>query len=199
MTEQGEVVSAKYANRGTAHYQVELLAASACWSTCLTSRARATRLVPRARVRRGDGGAVRRGLGDLPPAWSSTRRCCTYLRGASPLEELALLNIGSRPARRGAAPRTLADLRAIPWVFAWSQNRHMVPGWYGLGSALEAFVEVRKAQRAGAAAAHVRASARLFRTVIDEVEKTLLTVDLSIAAEYARLVPDAHARDACSA
>ena len=58
-----------------------------------------------------------------------------YFQAASPLEELALLNIGSRPARRTGA-RTLADLRAIPWVFAWSQNRHFITGWYGVGSGL---------------------------------------------------------------
>src|SRR5439155_86641 len=65
-----------------------------------------------------------------------------YFQAASPLEEIALLNIGSRPARRAEA-RSLADLRAIPWVFAWSQNRHFIPGWYGVGSGLQTFLEVR--------------------------------------------------------
>src|SRR3989442_4306935 len=56
-----------------------------------------------------------------------------YFQAASPLEEIALLNIGSRPPRRFGA-RTPADLRAIPWGFAWTQNRHFIPGWYGVGS-----------------------------------------------------------------
>ena len=65
----------------------------------------------------------------------------SYFQAASPLEEISLLNIGSRPARRfGARSR---DLRAIPWVFAWAQNRHMITGWYGVGSALQSFLEVR--------------------------------------------------------
>src|SRR2546428_1481863 len=66
-----------------------------------------------------------------------------YFQAASPLEEIALLNIGSRPARRVEA-RSLADLRAIPWVFAWSQNRHFLPGWYGVGSGLQTFLQGRR-------------------------------------------------------
>jgi phosphoenolpyruvate carboxylase len=191
VTDQGEVVSAKYANRGTAHYQVELLAASVLQHVMMSEREDA--LVPR-----HEFDEAMEALSGV--AWASYRTLMetpallAYLRGSSPLEELSLLNIGSRPARRQAGPGTLADLRAIPWVFAWTQNRHMVPGWYGLGSALEAFVEVRKA-RGLALLQRMFEECRLFRTVIDEVEKTLLTVDLSIAAEYARLVPDAHDRD----
>src|SRR4029079_6138141 len=65
-----------------------------------------------------------------------------YFQAASPLEEIAMLNIGSRPARRFGA-KSLSDLRAIPWVFAWAQNRHIITGWYGVGSALRNFIEVR--------------------------------------------------------
>lgn len=191
VTDQGEVVSAKYANRGTAHYQTELLAASVLQHVLMSEREDA--LLPR-----HEFDEAMEALSGV--AWASYRTLMetpallAYLRGSSPLEELALLNMGSRPARRQAGPGTLADLRAIPWVFAWTQNRHMVPGWYGLGSALEAFVEVRKA-RGLALLQRMFEECRLFRTVIDEVEKTLLTVDMSIAAEYARLVPDAQARD----
>src|SRR5256712_7368623 len=69
-------------------------------------------------------------------------RLVDYFQAASPVEEIALLNIGSRPARRTGI-RTLADLRAIPWVFAWTQNRHFIPGWYGLGTGLATFLDVR--------------------------------------------------------
>ncbi|MBA2723850.1 MAG: phosphoenolpyruvate carboxylase, partial [Methylibium sp.] len=111
-----------------------------------------------------------------------------YLQGSSPLEELSLLNIGSRPARRTSA-QTLGDLRAIPWVFSWSQNRHMLPGWYGIGSGLKAFLDVRK--EAGLdLLRRMFQDARLFRLVIDEAEKSLLTVDLDIAREFAGLVAD---------
>jgi phosphoenolpyruvate carboxylase len=116
-----------------------------------------------------------------------------YFQQASPVEELAMLKMGSRPARRFGA-RSLADLRAIPWVFAWSQNRHMITGWYGFGSAIAAFRQVR-----GAAADRLLAEMferhKLFRLMVDEVEKSLMLTDLGIAAEYAGLVEDAALRD----
>ena len=117
-----------------------------------------------------------------------------YLQAASPLEELAMLNIGSRPARRFGA-KSLADLRAIPWVFAWSQNRHVMPGWYGVGSGIAAFLEVRR-QPGLALLRRMFEDFRLFRLIVDEAEKTLLQVDLGIAGEYAQLVDDADVRDA---
>src|SRR5262245_32430249 len=65
-----------------------------------------------------------------------------YFQAASPLEEIAMLNIGSRPTRRFGA-KSLSDLRAIPWVFAWAQNRHIITGWYGVGTALASLLQVR--------------------------------------------------------
>lgn len=103
-----------------------------------------------------------------------------------------MLNLGSRPARRFGA-RTLTDLRAIPWVFAWSQNRHFVPGWYGVGSGILTFLQVR-GQRGAALLDRMFNESRLFRLIVDEVEKTLTYVDLEIAREYAELVPDPSAR-----
>ncbi|HEU4459271.1 MAG TPA: phosphoenolpyruvate carboxylase [Methylibium sp.] len=189
-TEQGEVVSYKYANRGTAHHQVELLASSVLQHVLLAEREAA--LVPK-----HEFDEAMEAISGV--SWTAYRKLMerpellAYLQGSSPLEELALLNIGSRPARRTQA-RTLADLRAIPWVFAWTQNRHMLTGWYGLGSGLAAFVEVRK-ERGLELLQRMFREARLFRTVIDEVEKTLLTVDLDIAREFAGLIDDASLRE----
>jgi phosphoenolpyruvate carboxylase len=115
-----------------------------------------------------------------------------YYQAASPIEELSMLNLGSRPARRFGA-RSLSDLRAIPWVFAWSQNRNFVPGWYGVGSGILTFLEVR-GQRGAALLDRMFNESRLFRLVVDEVEKTLTYVDLDIAREYAELVTDAAIR-----
>jgi phosphoenolpyruvate carboxylase len=117
----------------------------------------------------------------------------TYFQSASPLEEISLLNIGSRPARRFGA-KSLADLRAIPWVFAWAQNRHIITGWYGVGSALKNFIEVR-GEEGEAMLARMFKDSRLFRLIIDEVEKTLLIVDLDIARAYSGLVAEAQVRD----
>ena len=190
VTEQGEVVSFKYANRGTAAYQAELLAASVIEHALVSERERA--LIP---VHEFD--EAMESLSGL--SWTAyhdlmrSERMLEYLAAASPLEELALLNIGSRPARRTQA-RTLSDLRAIPWVFAWTQNRHLVTGWYGVGSAVKAFLDVRREQGLDLLRRMFR-DARLFRIILDEVEKTLLAVDLDIARSYAELVDDPVLRD----
>ncbi|WP_336485605.1 phosphoenolpyruvate carboxylase [Methylobacterium nigriterrae] len=189
-TEQGEVVSFKYANRGTAAYQMELLASSVFEHALKSEREAAS--LPRAE------------FDDVLEAFSGASRAAyvnliqhpdlvTYFSCASPLDEIALLNIGSRPARRFGA-RSLGDLRAIPWVFAWAQNRHVITGWYGVGSGLKSFIDVRGAQGEAQLRRMFRES-RLFRLILDEVEKTLLMVDLEIARDYAGLVPDEGARE----
>ena len=189
ITEQGEVVSFKYANRGTAQYQIELLAASVVEHSLKSEREKA--LVPTAEFDEamealsGAAQACYRQLIDHPDL-------LPYYQAASPLEELSMLNLGSRPARRFGA-RSLTDLRAIPWVFAWSQNRHFVPGWYGVGSGILTFLQVR-GQRGAALLDRMFNESRLFRLIVDEVEKTLTYVDLEIAREYAELVPDGSAR-----
>ena len=189
ITEQGEVVSFKYANRGTAQYQIELLAASVVEHSLKSEREKA--LVPTSEFDEamealsGAAQASYRQLIDHPDL-------LTYYQSASPLEEISLLNLGSRPARRFGA-RSLSDLRAIPWVFAWSQNRHFVPGWYGVGSGILTFLQVRGV-RGGALLDRMFTESRLFRLIVDEVEKTLAYVDLDIAREYAELVPEPKAR-----
>jgi phosphoenolpyruvate carboxylase len=185
VTEQGEVVSYKYANKGTALYQMELLAASVFEHALKSEREEALR--------------PKREFDDILEALSGASRATytglvshpglvQYFQAASPLEEISLLNIGSRPARRFGA-QSLADLRAIPWVFAWAQNRHIITGWYGVGSAIHSLLQVR-GQQGEALLPHLFKDSRLFRLIVDEVEKTLLLVDLDIARDYASLVPD---------
>ncbi len=110
-----------------------------------------------------------------------------YYEGSTPLAEIALLNIGSRPARRTAdEKRTLDDLRAIPWVFAWTQSRQMVPGWFGAGRALR-----RLLQRRGVAfVREMREAWPFFASTLDAVAVSLATADMDIAAHYASLVDD---------
>lgn len=190
ITEQGEVVSFKYANRGTAAYQIELLATSVLEHTLKSESERA--LIPVAEFE----DAMEALAGTSRAAYSQLVQrpeLIAYLQAASPLAELALLNIGSRPAKRFGA-NTLSDLRAIPWVFAWSQNRHIVPGWYGVGSGIAAFLEVRK-QGGLLLLRRMFEDSRLFRLIIDEAEKTLLQVDLALAFEYAALVEDSAVRE----
>jgi phosphoenolpyruvate carboxylase len=190
VTEQGEVVSYKYANKGTALYQMELLAASVFEHALKSEREEALK--------------PKREFDDIMEALAGASRAAytglvshpglvQYFQAASPIEEISLLNIGSRPTRRFGA-KTLKDLRAIPWVFAWAQNRHIITGWYGVGSALSSLLEVR-GQQGEALLPHLFQDSRLFRLIIDEVEKTLLLVDLDIARDYASLVEDEGVRD----
>ncbi len=185
LTEQGEVVSFKYANRGTAAYQTELLAASVLEHSIKSEREQA--LVPTTEFDE----AMEALSGAAHAAYRRLvehQQLVDYFQAASPVEEIALLNIGSRPARRTGA-HTLADLRAIPWVFAWTQNRHFIPGWYGVGSGVATFLEVR-GSRGEALLKRMFGDFRLFRLIVDEVEKTLAYVDLHIARQYAELVTD---------
>ncbi len=189
LTEQGEVVSSKYANRGTAQYQVELLAAGVIEHSLRSEREAAlspTNEYDEAlEALSGAAQAAYRRFVERPDLLA-------YFSAASPLEELTLLNIGSRPARRTGA-RTLADLRAIPWVFAWSQNRHFITGWFGMGSGLLNFMQIR-GERGERLLQRMSRDSRVFQLVLDEVEKTLSYVDLDIARLYAGLVPDATTR-----
>jgi phosphoenolpyruvate carboxylase len=190
-TEQGEVVSFKYANRGTAAYQMELLA-SAVLAHALDGAAPE---VPAASPDFDDAMEALSGASRAAYARLLTHPdLVTYFGAASPLDEIALLNIGSRPARRFGA-RSLADLRAIPWVFAWSQNRHGITGWYGVGSGLKSLLDVR-GESGRALLRRMFSESPLFRLIMDEVEKTLLTVDLRLARAFAGLCPDEGAREA---
>lgn len=189
ITEQGEVVSSKYANRGTALYHMELLASSVIAHSLLSFSRQDCR---------DSSQKTNEAFQALSEASFEAYRnlvehpgLLQYYESASPVEELTLLNIGSRPARRFGA-KSLADLRAIPWVFAWTQNRHLVPSWYGLGSALQSFRALRV--EADRVLADLFKQFPLFRLVIDEAEKSLAQVDLSIAKEYSELVTDLEVR-----
>jgi phosphoenolpyruvate carboxylase len=106
-----------------------------------------------------------------------------YFYAATPISEIADLNIGSRPTSRQSA-RSLQSLRAIPWVFSWSQSRAMLPGWYGFGSAVE---------QAGVpleTLAEFAANWPFFAATLANMEMVLFKGDLAIAARYADLVPD---------
>ena len=146
LTEQGEVVSFKYANRGTAAYQIELLASSVLEHSVKSEREAV--LEPKVEFDdameavSGASMAAYRKLTDHPdlPAYYAT---------ASPFEALSRLNLGSRPTHR-AGGGTLGAIRAIPWVFAWSQNRHFVPGWYGVGSGVRGLFRHPPRTRRGA-------------------------------------------------
>jgi phosphoenolpyruvate carboxylase len=186
LTEQGEVVSFKFGYEDAALYQLELLASSVLeYSLSTEEPAAVPGLHEAMEALSGAAFAAYRGLIQHPGL-------ITYYTSCTPLQELTLLNIGSRPVRRGAT-KTLYDLRAIPWVFAWTQNRHLVPGWYGVGSALQSFLAVRGA-RGEAMLRRMFAETPIFRLIIDEAEKTLAQVDMTLVRAYSQLVTDESAR-----
>jgi phosphoenolpyruvate carboxylase len=108
-----------------------------------------------------------------------------YFRQSTPLPEISDLKIGSRPASRKNSTR-IEDLRAIPWVFSWSQARAMLPGWYGFGTAAAKMNEMGRADELTA----LYAQSRFFRTVISNLEMVLAKTDLDIARHYADMVED---------
>jgi len=183
VTEQGEVVSSKFANRGTAQINLETLTASVLLHSLKSKAEDAQRLNPEhqasvEQIAQLSFKAYQKLAHD--PA------LITYFQQASPVEELALLKIGSRPSRRFGA-KGLSDLRAIPWVFAWSQNRHLLTGWYGLGYALDDFVSARGGDGVKLLREMFQKSPG-FRLAIDEVEKSLYLADMQVAEKYAGLV-----------
>ncbi|TWI37870.1 phosphoenolpyruvate carboxylase [Paracoccus sulfuroxidans] len=186
-TEQGEVVSAKFANVATAQHELQRLAASVLAQSLQTAAA--------------PGSAEFNDTMEALAAMSQTTYrgllhrpgFIDYFQQASPVEELAKLKMGSRPARRFGA-QSLDDLRAIPWVFAWSQNRQLITGWYGFGAAVANYRRFH--QEAGdETLARMFKESRVFRLIVDEVEKSLFHADMEIAAKYATLVKDPAVRD----
>jgi phosphoenolpyruvate carboxylase len=181
LTEQGEVIASKYADPETGRRNLEILVAAALEASLASAPrqgdARQAEIME-ALSRRAL--AAYRGLVGAPGFME-------WFRCATPFPEIATLNIGSRPASRKAS-QSLDDLRAIPWVFSWSQCRAMVPGWYGFGSAVESLLRDREASPAELREMH--ASWPFFRAMLSNLDMVLAKTDLGIAQRYAELVPD---------
>ncbi|MFF4772991.1 phosphoenolpyruvate carboxylase [Microtetraspora fusca] len=181
VTEQGEVIFARYGHSAIARRHIEQVTNAVLLAS-----------TPTVESRTADAAAKFRTLAErVASASERAYRALTEAPGfpewfalVSPLEEIGSLRLGSRPARRGlGAPRSLDDLRAIPWVFAWAQTRVNLPGWYGLGSGLAEVVS-------SGGLAELRSAYRewpLFASLLDNVEMSLAKTDRSIAARYLAL------------
>ncbi|KGD90628.1 phosphoenolpyruvate carboxylase [Achromobacter sp. RTa] len=201
LTEQGEVIQSKYKDAEVGRWHLELLVAATLESS-LAPRAEATSAEDAHMAHHGPAmsfmseAAQRtyRGLVYDTPGFSD------YFFAATPISEIAGLNIGSRPASRKKGQH-IEDLRAIPWGFSWAQCRLMLTGWYGMGSAIEAYLETgapdAPRSRRGRLA-QLREMARdwpAFRTLLSNMEMVLAKSDLAIAARYAQLVPQRGLRE----
>ncbi|WP_338880146.1 phosphoenolpyruvate carboxylase [Achromobacter veterisilvae] len=194
LTEQGEVIQSKYKDAEVGRWHLELLVAATLESS-LAARAEATSAEDAHMAHHGPAMSFMsdtaqrtyRGLVYDTPGFAD------YFFAATPISEIAGLNIGSRPASRKKGQR-IEDLRAIPWGFSWAQCRLMLTGWYGMGSAIEAYLETgapdAPRSRRGRLA-QLREMARdwpAFRTLLSNMEMVLAKSDLAIAARYAQLV-----------
>ena len=197
LTEQGEMVAAKYARPALARRNLETLVAATLMASC--TREPGTEPATEA----GDAPATvrhRTAMSELAETAFVTYRSlvygddrfATFFREITPTSEIASLNVGSRPASRKQSG-AIEDLRAIPWVFGWTQCRLMIPAWYGAGTAFETFAGSNSAR--ADTLREMYADWPFFRTIIDNMGMVLAKADLDIGRRYAEvLVTDEQAR-----
>ena len=188
ITEQGEVIAAKYADPDLARRNLEALLAATLESTLLDVEGLGDDAEEAYALLDELAAGAQRAYRELV---HETPGFVEWFRAATPIGELAELNIGSRPPSRKAG-NSIVDLRAIPWVFSWSQTRIMLPGWYGTGSALEGWVGDSAERLERLRDLHRRWP--FFRTVLSNMGMVLAKTDLGLAARYAELVPDEELR-----
>jgi phosphoenolpyruvate carboxylase len=185
ITEQGEVLSSKYANLETAVYELTVMASGVIEaSRCTVQKIK------------GDRQEYLDAFAELATTGERAYRELTretegfldYFYEATPIDGISRLNIGSRPSHRQKADRSLDSIRAIGWVFGWSQSRHTLPAWYGVGTALERFLEGGEERLA--LLQRMYQEWPFFNTFLSNIQMSLSKANMDIAAEYAELTED---------
>ncbi len=195
LTEQGEVIGSKYANPEIGRRNLETLVAATLEATLLQPTKPATRAFLEAAAQLSTASmAAYRALVYETPGFTE------YFFSATPIREIAELNIGSRPASRKVSQK-IEDLRAIPWGFSWGQCRLTLPGWYGFGSAVQAFLHVNDRENSARPdkdgvllLQKMYRQWPFFRTLLSNLDMVLAKSDLALASRYAELVGDARLR-----
>jgi phosphoenolpyruvate carboxylase len=191
LTEQGEVIGSKYANPEIGRRNLETLVAATLEATLLQpTKPAPPAFLDAAMTLSAASMAAYRALVYETPGFTD------YFFGATPIREIAELNIGSRPASRKASQR-IEDLRAIPWGFSWGQCRLTLPGWYGFGSAVEAFLKQPTPAARKEALALLQKMYRqwpFFRALLSNMDMVLAKSDLALASRYSELVTDTRLR-----
>ena len=183
VTEQGEVIAAKYSNADVGRQNLEVLAAATLEATLLPAKG-----APRAEYTEAMEELSSHAYQAYRRVVYETEGFARYFWESTVIAEIIHLNIGSRPASRTNSTR-LTDLRAIPWVFSWSQCRVMLPGWYGFGSAVMAWLAAHP-QGGMAQLQEMYRDWPFFQMILSNMEMVLAKADIAIASRYAELVDD---------
>ncbi|MDQ2686932.1 MAG: phosphoenolpyruvate carboxylase [Armatimonadota bacterium] len=187
ITEQGEVIAARYFDEEIAARNLEQIVHAVLMASAAPTQEEARSEWAAAMDELSDDSlqAYRALVYDDP-------EFVTFFQATTPINELSQLNIGSRPPKRTASDR-IQDLRAIPWGFSWMQSRYTLPGWYGIGAALEKYANLSPAHQERLQ--QMYREWPFFATTLDNAQMSLAKADMDIAARYAKLVPDETLRE----
>jgi phosphoenolpyruvate carboxylase len=189
ITEQGEIISSKYSNAEVGRNNLEILAAATLEASLLHPRQPAPKHEYLTAMEQLSALAFKAYRGLV----YETDGFAEYFWASTVITEIATLNIGSRPASRKKT-REIEDLRAIPWVFSWAQCRLMLPGWYGFGSAVDAWIAAHPEQGMPFLK-ELYKEWPFFRMLLSNMDMVLAKSSIAIASRYAELVPDATLRE----
>ncbi|MCA9930317.1 MAG: phosphoenolpyruvate carboxylase, partial [Anaerolineales bacterium] len=189
ITEQGEVIEERYGHPAVARRHLEQVVHAVLVASAPEHLSRSSKIKPEWREAMDELTAV--SYRTYRKLVYETPELLDYWQQATPIGELSRMQIGSRPSRR-TAKATFAGLRAIPWGFSWMQSRHVLPGWYGVGEALEAYGNTFERLQL---LQEMYIKWPFFQVVIDNAQVSLAKADMSIARLYADLVEDETVRD----